>query len=89
MCVSSLDKQQLFEEKQKLQAAVEDALKTKENYRSTIKQLREENMGLQGQLSETSREKNGVGNAEKSTSRKVLLEFCIHKDFYCPRSSSP
>ena len=34
------DKKQLFDEKQKLQTAVEGALKTKESYRSTIKQLR-------------------------------------------------
>ena len=40
------DKKQLFEEKQKLQVAVEDALKTKESYRSTIKQLREQNQSL-------------------------------------------
>lgn len=41
------DKKRLFEEKQKLQVAVEDALKTKENYRSTIKQLREQNQSLE------------------------------------------
>ena len=43
------DKKQLFEEKQNLQGAVEDALKTKENYRSTIKQLREQNRVLEEQ----------------------------------------
>ena len=42
------DKRQLSEERQKLQIAVESALKTKENYRSTIKQLREQNQSLEG-----------------------------------------
>ena len=43
------DKRKLVEEKQNLQAAVEDTLKTKENYRSTIKQLREQNKTLESQ----------------------------------------
>ena len=47
------DKKQLYEEKQNLQAAVEDALKTKENFRSTIKQLREQNLVLEGQVGDT------------------------------------
>ena len=37
------NKNLLIREKQELQVAVENALKTKENFRSTIKQLREEN----------------------------------------------
>ncbi len=50
------DKKQLSDELEKLQRAVEDALKTKENYRSTIKQLREANTMLQAQVGEGSRE---------------------------------
>ena len=48
-----MDKDQLTFElhKLQLQATVEDALKTKENYRSTIRQLREYNISLEGQLS--------------------------------------
>ena len=48
-----MDKKQLYEEKQNLQAAVEDALKTKENYRSTIKQLREQNRSLERQVGDS------------------------------------
>ncbi len=51
------DKKQLSDELEKLQTAVEDALKTKENYRSTIKQLRDENTTLQTQLSKGSKER--------------------------------
>ena len=51
------DKKKLFEEKQNLQSAVEDALKTKENYRSTIKQLREQNCVLESQLKDPSARK--------------------------------
>ena len=60
-----MDKKHLSEEKQNLQAAVEDALKTKENYRSTIKQLREQNRVLEGQMSSspTVRERK-VGGAK-------------------------
>ena len=47
------DKKQLYEEKQNLQAVVEAALKTKENFRSTIKQLREQNLVLEGQVGDT------------------------------------
>lgn len=46
------DKRQLFDEKQKLQVTVEDALKTKENYRSFIKQLREQNQSLESSISQ-------------------------------------
>lgn len=47
--IKQLDKERklLFEEKTKLQLAVEDAVKTKENYRATIKQLREQNLSLE------------------------------------------
>ena len=45
------EKDQLFEEKENLQSSVEDAWKTKENYRSTIRQLRDQNLTLEGQLS--------------------------------------
>lgn len=44
------DKKQLYEDKQKLQQTVEDTLKTKENYRSAIKQLREQNQSLESRV---------------------------------------
>ena len=62
------DKKQLFEEKQYLQAAVEDTLKTKENYRSTIKQLREQNHVLE-ELTSGVRERKPV--APKPEEEKV------------------
>ena len=46
-----MDKDQLTFELHKFRATVEDALKTKENYWSTIRQLREHNISLEGQLS--------------------------------------
>lgn len=67
------DKKQLFEEKQNLQAAVEDALKTKENYRSTIKQLREQNRVLECQISDspsTRERKAGGAKPEKDKVRR-------------------
>ena len=54
------DKKHLFEEKQKLQSAVEDARKTKENFRSTIRQLREQNLNLESQVGESTREHKAV-----------------------------
>ena len=67
------DKKQLFEEKQNLQTAVEDALKTKENYRSTIKHLREQNSILEGQVGDSpgaSERKKGGAKAEKDKVRR-------------------
>ena len=67
------DKKQLYEEKQNLQAAVEDALKTKENYRSTIKQLREQNRVLEGHISDspsTRERKAGGVKPEKDKMRR-------------------
>ena len=61
-----LDKDQLTFELQKLQATMEDALKTKENYRSTIRQLREHNVSLEGQL----------GTTEHAHTGEVKVHWC-------------
>ena len=61
------DKKRLFEEKQELQIAVEDTLKTKENYRSTIKRLREQNQSLESSMSQP-----GVRTA-KPEKKKVVV----------------
>ena len=53
------DKKLLTEEKEKLQVAVNDAHKTKENYRSTIRQLREDNQTLRAEA-----DQGGVASSE-------------------------
>ena len=63
------DKHQLFEEKQKLQVTVEDALKTKENYRSFIKQLREQNQSLESSMSQP----GPAAMAAKPEKKRVVL----------------
>ena len=69
------DKKHLFEEKQKLQSAVEDARKTKENFRSTIRQLREQNLSLESQVGESTREhKAAVFKQEKAIKLRETKE---------------
>ena len=69
------DKKHLYEEKQKLQSAVEDARKTKENFRSTIRQLREQNLSLESQVGESTREhKAAVFKQEKAVKLRETKE---------------
>lgn len=68
-----IDKKQLFEEKQKLQVAVEGALKTKESYRSTIKQLREQNQLLEDNVRRQPSDSACAGMGVASRPKKVLV----------------
>ena len=67
------DKKLLCDEKQKLQVAVEGALKTKESFRSTIKQLRMDNLTLEDSMRRQPADNGrggsgGAGGRQKKTS---------------------
>ena len=69
------DKKQLNEEKQKLQTVVEGDLKTKESFRSTIKQLRMDNQSLEDSM-RTNRAPGSVasnGGGATSTGRQKKM----------------
>ena len=67
-----IDKDQLSSELRKLHSTVEDALKTKENYRSTIRQLREQNVTLEGQLN-TPENAQKPGGAVKVCTLAIII----------------
>jgi len=67
------DKKQLSEEKQKLQTVVEGALKTKESFRSTIKQLRMDNQSLEDSMRTTGAATVNGGGAAKTLNEVMDL----------------
>ena len=60
-----------------MQLSVDDGHKTKENYRSTIKKLREENTTLKTQVSDTAKEKppTVVAKPPAAVSKEKLVEM--------------
>lgn len=64
------DKRTMFVEKQKLQITVDNDFKTKENFRSTIKQLREQNQSLEMSMMQPPGRET---KAAKPAKKKVVL----------------